>query len=95
MSIEVLKPGATNYHITRCGEIDQPYTIGGSVCVESELPDSGAKDTFSSDLRIKISEDDFCVLVLALIIYVPAFNVEGIFKYIVLSFNRVVSTNLP
>ena len=49
-------------HVTRRGEIDQPHTIGGSVRVEAELSDSGAKDTFPPDLGIKISEDDFCVM---------------------------------
>ena len=51
MNVEILKPCATYYHVT----------IGDSVRVEAELSDSGGKDTFPPYLRIKISEDDFCV----------------------------------
>ena len=45
MNVEMLELGTTHYHVTRRGEIDQPHTVGGSVRVEAELSDSGAKDT--------------------------------------------------
>ena len=45
MDVEMLKLGAPYYHVTRRGEIDQSLTIGGSVRMEAELSDSGAKDT--------------------------------------------------
>ena len=63
-------------------EIDQPHTMRGRVCVEAELSDSGAEDTFPPDLRINISEDDFCYLDRTLIIrvYVHEFSVEGILQ---------------
>ena len=94
MNVEVLKPDATLYHVTRRSEIDQPSTIGGSVRVEVELSDSGAKDTFPPDVRIKISEDDFCVMGLTLIIYVLELSLESILNPIVLFFRWGVSTNL-
>ena len=93
MNVEMLKLSATHYHVTRRDEIDQPHSIGGSVHVEAELSHSGAKDTFPLDLRIKISENDFCALGRALIINVLEFSVEGILNHIVLFFRRGVSTN--
>ena len=94
MNVEMLELGATHYHDTRRGEIDQPHTVGGRVRVEAELSDSGAKDTFPPDLRIKIPEDDFCVMGQALIINVLEFSVEGILNLnIVLFFRRGVRTN--
>ena len=62
VNVEMVKLGGTYYHVTCGGEIDQPHTIGGGIRVEAELCDSGAKDTFPSELRIKISEDNFCVI---------------------------------
>ena len=73
--------------------ISLPHTIGGSVRVEAELSESGAKDTFPPDLHIKISEDDFCVMGRVLIINVLEFSVECIFNHIVLFFRRGVSKN--
>ena len=61
--------------------------------VEAELSDSGAEDTFPPNHRNKISEDDFCVLGRALIIYVFEFSLEVILDHIVLLFRRCVSTN--
>ena len=49
----MLKLGATHYHVTRCGEIDQPHTIEDSVRVEAELSDSEAKDTFRPTFALK------------------------------------------
>ena len=51
MNVEIMKLGAIYDHVTRHSEIDQPHTIGGSGRVDDELSDSGAKDTFPSDLR--------------------------------------------
>ena len=83
MNVEMLKLGATYYHVTRRGEIDQPHIIGGSVCEEVELSDYETKDTFPLDLRIKISENDLCVMDWAFISYVLEFSVESIFNHIV------------
>ena len=60
--------------------------------MEAELSDSGAKDTFPPDLRIKIFEDDFAVIGWVLIINVLEFSVEGILNHIVLFFRRGVCT---
>ena len=54
MNVKMLKLGATYYHVTCRGEINQPPIIGGNVGVEDERSNSGAKYTFPSDLRIKI-----------------------------------------
>ena len=61
--------------------------------MEPELSNSGAKDTFSPDFRIGISEDDFCVMGRELIIHVLELSVEGIFNHIVLFLRRSVSAN--
>ena len=47
----MLKLGATYYHVMRCSEIDRPHTIGGSIRLEAELSDSGAKDTNWADIE--------------------------------------------
>ena len=80
----MLKFGAIYYHVTRRDEINQIHPIGGSVRMEAEL---------SPDLRIEMSEDDFYVMGLALIIYVLELSVEGILNHIVLFFRRDRSTN--
>ena len=56
--------------------------------MEAELSDTRAKDTFPLHLRIKISEDDLCVMGQALTINVLEFSVEGIFNHIAL-FHRL------
>ena len=83
MNVEMLKFATTYYHATRSSEIDQNHTIGGSVCVGAELSESRGKYTFPPDLRIKISEDNFCVMSRAFIMYVFKLNVGGIFNSIV------------
>ena len=50
--------------------------------MEAVLSDSRAKDTFAPDLHIEISEDDFCVMGQALIVYVFEFSLEGILTHI-------------
>ena len=56
--------------------------------MEAKLSDSRTKDIFPPDLRINISEVDFCVLGRAL-----KLSVEVILNPIVLFFRRGVSTN--
>ena len=58
----MLKPGATDYHASRRGEIDQPHAVWRSSRVEAKLSDSGTKDTFLSNLRIEILEHNFDVM---------------------------------
>ena len=93
MNVEMLKLGATYYHATRRGEIDKHHAIGVSVRVEAKLSNSGAKDIFSPDLRIKFYEDEFCGMERELIIYFFELSVEDILNPIVLFFRRCVSTN--
>ena len=93
MLIEMLKLGATYYHLTHYNEIDQPHTIGFNGRMDPELTDSWAKDTFPSDLRKKISETDFGVMDWALIKYVSKLSVECIFNHIVLFLRRGVNRN--
>ena len=60
MNVDMLKPGAIYYHVThRMVKSNQPHTFVDSVLVEAELSDSGAKNTFPPNLRIKISETIF------------------------------------
>ena len=70
MDVEILKPGATDYHVSRCGEIDQPHAVWRSRRVEAELSDSGTKDTFLHHLRIEIPEDNVDVMDRAFFVYV-------------------------
>ena len=60
---KMLKPVATFYHITRRDEIDQLYSNGVSVHIETELSDR----YLPPDPLIEISEDDFASW--ALIVY--------------------------
>ena len=54
--------GATYYHVTRHGEIDQSNTGRDCDRMEAQLTDSVTKDTFPPDRRIIISKDDFIVI---------------------------------
>ena len=56
MDVAILKPGTTDYHVSRRGEIDQSHAVRRSCQVEAELSDSGTKDTFLPNLRIEIPE---------------------------------------
>ena len=37
VDVEMLEAGATKYHVSQGGEIDQPHTVGRSCRVEAEL----------------------------------------------------------
>lgn len=64
---------------------------GGRIVVENKYSDSGAKDTFSTDLWIKIPVGGFCIMDHALILYLLELYVEDILNHIVLIFRRSVS----
>ena len=66
----MLEPGATDYHVSRRGEIDQPHAVRRSCRVEAELSDSGTKDTFFPDLHIEVPEDNFDVVGRAFIVQI-------------------------
>ena len=61
MAVEMLKPFAIDYHVSRRCEIDQPHAIRRSCRVEPKLSDSGTKDTLLPNLRIEIPEDNLDV----------------------------------
>ena len=50
----MLLPGATDYHVSRRAEIDQPHAVARSCRVEAKLSDNGTKYTFLTDLRCPI-----------------------------------------
>ena len=89
MDVEMLR--TTN--VARRGEINQPQAIGGTVCMEAELSNYGAKDTLPPDTRIEIYEDDICFIGRAFILYVLVFDVEDILNHIFLFFGWGVSIN--
>ena len=62
VDVEMLKPGATDYHVSRRGEIDQPHAVRRSCRVEAKLFDSGTKDTFLANLRIESLKDNLDVM---------------------------------
>ena len=66
----MLEPGATDYHASRRDEIDQPHAVGRSCRVKAQLSDSGTKDTFLSNLRVEIPEDNLDVMGRAFVVQV-------------------------
>ena len=68
----MVEPGATDYHVSRRGEIDQPHAVWRSCQVEAELSDSGTKDIILPNLCVEIPEHNLDV------------RVEGILDRIVL-----------
>lgn len=44
--VNILKPGATCYHVMHSKEIYQPNSFEGNVVVKAELHNSGEKHTF-------------------------------------------------
>ena len=52
----------TMFRAAAKGEIDQPHAIRRSCQVETELSDSGTKETFLPNLRIEIPEGNLDVM---------------------------------
>ena len=68
VDVAMLTSGATDYHVSRRSEIDQPQAVRRSCRVEAELSDSGTKDSFLPNLRIEIPEDNLDVMARAFVV---------------------------
>lgn len=93
VDVEMFKPVAIDYHVIRCGKINQPRTIEGTVIDKVELFDIGAKDTFPPNIRIEVFLDDFGIRGRALIVYFLAICLKGILNLIVPIFRQSISGN--
>ena len=66
----MLEPDATDYHVSRRGEIDQPHAVERSCRVDAELSDSGTKDSLLPYLRVVVLEDNIDIIPRAFIVQV-------------------------
>lgn len=82
------KSDASNYHLSRRVEVDQPETVirGGLMAVD--LCNGGPKDESQSNLRIKVPEDNFRFVSWVAVVCILTFRVGPISNGTILFLRR-------
>ncbi len=84
MNLLMLESGATDYHVSGSGEVDQPLSVAGCFVVQAEFSDCGPKIPPCPFLALKVAKHEFYVVAGEALIGTFQALIEGIFGRIVL-----------